>query len=377
MTNVTVGAAVECSDGAYGELVALIIDPGKRIISHYVVKAKSNDVQRMVLAEHVVSSTSERLLLNSTRSEVDGMPPFVKTDVVAKQVPESTYGAGMGYDYYYGYGLGYGSSSVITETQYVNEQTEQIPAGEMALKRGLEVRAADGKVGSVSNIVLDESGLITHFGVDEGHHNELTLPVSVISYTDDEGVHLKLDKAGVKSLPTMPAGHSAGHERMELLARVFNDMKGAEEALDRLHQAARSSGKDLKVREAAVLVRDADGKARIVQSSQPSMGKGALVGAAAGGLLTLLGPLGIVAGAALGAGAGAVVGPKIDMGFPDAFLKRLETRLEPGYSALVVLVEHDEAMHLTDMVAEPDKVVGGQQIVDTLVQELLLEKPAV
>ena len=36
-------------------------------------------------------------------------------------------------------------------------------------------------------------------------------------------------------------------------------------------------------------MRDADGNARIVQSSQPSAVKGGVVGAAAGGLLALLG----------------------------------------------------------------------------------------
>ena len=66
----------------------------------------------------------------------------------------------------------------------------------------------------------------------------------------------------------------------------------------------------------------------------------------------------------------------MDMGFPDAFLKRLEERLEPGHSALVVLVEHDEAHDLAEALRASDDVVGGQQIVDTLVQEMLVENKA-
>ena len=65
------------------------------------------------------------------------------------------------------------------------------------------------------------------------------------------------------------------------------------------------------------------------------------------------------------------------MGFPDAFLKRLETRLAPGQSALIVLVEHDFAEDLTKTLADADHVFGGQQIVDTLVQEMMVEESPV
>ena len=111
----------------------------------------------------------------------------------------------------------------------------------------------------------------------------------------------------------------------------------------------------------------------ITQSGQPSAGKGAALGAATGGLMALLGPIGLVAGAVVGAGAGAVIGPKWDMGFPDAFLKNLEERLEPGHSALVVLVDHESAQNLTEALAGRKDVMEGQQLVDTLVQELLVE----
>jgi uncharacterized membrane protein len=247
----------------------------------------------------------------------------------------------------------------------------------MGLRKGTPVHASDGEVGDVSTLELDDKGVITHFGVEK-NHAELMLPVSAIDFVNDDGVHLKLNKAAVHGLPTMPLGHGRfgqSYRRMELVAKVFNEPGKAHEALEYLEYMAHSPGRPLRIREAAELVRDMDGTPRIVQSSQPSLLKGAVIGGAAGGLLTLLGPLGFVAGAAIGAGIGAAAGPKMDMGFPDAFLDRLEHRLEPGHSALVVLVEHDFARDLTDALEDSDKVIGGQQIVDTLVQELLIDSP--
>jgi uncharacterized membrane protein len=376
MSRITVGATVECSDGPAGELIALIIHPAKRTITHYVVRAKKDDVERMVPAEQVVSSAPDKLQLRCTRAELDGMAPFIKSELAAQYLPDPA-ATDFSYAYYYGYGI---PNIAPADPQYVHVQSEQIPQGELAMRRGTAVHARDGHVGSVATLVVDDSGTISHFVVEAGHlgrRTELTLPLAAIAYVDDEGVHLKLDKAAVHSLPSLPSRGggllSGSYARMELVAKLFTEPDKAQQALDYLKDLTRSPGRPLKIREAAVLVRDADGTPRIVQSSQPSMAKGALVGAATGGLLTLLGPLGVVAGAAIGGGVGAVGGPKMDMGFPDAFLKRLETHLEPGQSALIVLVEHDYAQDLTDALAASDNVIGGQKLVDTLVQELLVE----
>ena len=374
MSSVSVGAQVECTDGPGGELFALVIDPQKRTITHYVVRTKKDDVERMVPADQVAASTPEVLQLKCTLAELDSMEDFVRDELISERLPDLSSGSGSYYSYYYGYGM---ADIVPADPQYVHIQSDRLPEGELALKKGTDVRATDGKVGTVDTLVVDDAGTITHFVVDEGHlgrHTELTMPLKAIDYVDHEGVHLKLSKDAIHSLPTMPAGGSGpGHERMQIFAKVFNEPGKAHEALEWLQMAANNPDKPVKIRESAELVRDADGKTRITQSGQPSAGKGAALGAATGGLMALLGPIGLVAGAVVGAGAGAVIGPKWDMGFPDAFLKNLEERLEPGHSALVVLVDHESAQNLTETLAGRKDVMEGQQLVDTLVQELLVE----
>jgi uncharacterized membrane protein len=378
MSRITVGAPVECRNGVGGELVALVIDPAKRTITHYVVRAKKDDVERMVPVEQVNASTPQKLQLRCTVSELDGFQSFTTDEVIGQQVIDPREAA-WATTYAYGYGI---PDIAPPDLQYMHVQSERIPEGERALRRGTPVSATDGRVGSVSTLVLDDAAVITHFVIDQGRpgsRSQLTLPLSAIDHTDDEGVHLKLSKAALRALPSMPSsGGPLGprYQRMELLAKIFDKPDGARRALDYLRGLEHQPGYQIHIREAAVLVRDNDGKPRIEQSSQPSLAKGAAVGAAAGGLLTLLGPLGFVAGAAIGAGLGAAAGPKMDMGFPDAFLKRLEAQLTRGHSALVVMVEHDLAQTLADGLAKYDDVVGGQPWIDTLVQELLVETPA-
>jgi uncharacterized membrane protein len=373
MSRVTVGAPVVCTDGPCGELVAVLIDPAKKTVTHYIVRVKSDDVERMVPTDRIGASTPEQLELQATLAEVNEMESFTRDELLAEYMPDPS-ATNYSYAYYYGMGI---PDVVPPDPQYVHIQSDRIPQGEVSLREGTEVKASDGhKVGKVSALVTDNEGVITHFVLQDGDH-EVTLPLATVNYSDDEGVHLKLSRDAVHGLPGMPKGHGkkgSAYQRVELVAKVFDSTDGAHKAHDYLNSMANEPGRPLRIREWAEFVRDADGTARIVQSSQPSRGKGAAVGAGAGALLTLLGPVGWVAGAAVGAGVGAVVGPKMDMGFPDEFLKRLEKRLQPGNSALLVLVEHDFAQDLAHALADTDKVIGGQQIVDTLVQEMLVEE---
>jgi len=354
-------------------LVAVLIDPAKKTITDYIVRVKSDDVERMVPTERIGTSTPEQLELQATLAEVNQMESFTRDELLAEYMPDPS-ATNYSYAYYYGMGI---PDVVPPDPQYVHIQSDRVPQGEVALREGTEVKASDGhKVGKVSSLVTESGGVITHFVLQDGDH-EVTLPLAAVNYGDDEGVHLKLSRDAIHGLPGMPKGHGSkgpGYQRVELVAKVFETTDGAHQAHEYLNSMANEPGRPLRIREWAEFVREPDGTARIVQSSQPSRGKGAVVGAGAGALLTLLGPVGWVAGAAVGAGVGAVAGPKMDKGFPDEFLKRLEKRLQPGNSALLVLVEHDFAQDLTAAMADTDKVFGGQQIVDTLVQEMLIEE---
>jgi len=105
----------------------------------------------------------------------------------------------------------------------------------------------------------------------------------------------------------------------------------------------------IDLEDAVVAVKHADGKVKLHQS-YPLPAAGA-VGGGFWGLLIgtiFLSPL---LGAAVGAAAGAAAGALSDIGINDAFMKELAGTLQPGSSALFVLVRK----------ATPDKVLEAIQ----------------
>ena len=85
------------------------------------------------------------------------------------------------------------------------------------------------------------------------------------------------------------------------------------------------------------------------------------------------GPLGVVVGALAGAGVGGATASLTDTGFSDEFLRELQEHLQPGTSALIVLVEHDPVKSMAEAMAGVGGVVLQQTITDTLVEELMAE----
>lgn len=91
--------------------------------------------------------------------------------------------------------------------------------------------------------------------------------------------------------------------------------------------------------DAAVIVRRADGKVSFEETADPSGKKWAKRGAIAGGIVGLIFPPSLLAGAAVGAAGGGVWGKIRDKGFQDSDLKAVGESLEPGTSAIIAIAE--------------------------------------
>lgn len=125
------------------------------------------------------------------------------------------------------------------------------------------------------------------------------------------------------------------------------------------------------------MVKGADGTISVQDKKEMKPKKGRLLGAITGGLIGLVGrPVGVAVGALTGVVTGGLAAKWIDMGFSDEFLAGLYSFLQPGSSALIVLVEHHRAQPMLESMADLGGVVFQQTLTDELAEELLAANQA-
>ncbi len=141
----------------------------------------------------------------------------------------------------------------------------------------------------------------------------------------------------------------------------FDDVHKAEEVRLALFKMQKDYLIDLE--DAVVAVKQESGKVKLNQVHNLTA-----AGAVSGGFWgTLIGMIFLnpLLGAAAGAAAGAVSGALSDLGIDDNFMKKLADQLEPGHSALFVLVRKSTP----DKVLEELQGYGGKVLQTSLSHE--------
>jgi uncharacterized membrane protein len=365
--DIPLDAKVECSDGYAGRSSHVIINPITKQLTHFVVRHehKGETVERLIPIQNVVETTPALIRLDVTRDELARMEPFTQSQYIKVDVP----------DYEYLHVAPYHALPTKTVDKLVTE--ELVPPDELAVRRGAKVEALDGSAGQVEAFLVEpNSGHISHLVLRAESllgKKEVALPMSAIESVYEDIVFLKLDKAEVQSLPHIPIQR---HQVMgalvsvELVAKVFDKAEEADAALKSLKELEKKG--TLKIRNAAILVKGNDGRLVLNETRDVDAKGGRLFGAVTGGLIGLLGgPVGVIVGAAAGAGVGGLAARKIDMGFSDEFLATFEERLQPGNSALILLVEGESAEVLSDAWADQEGVILREALTDEMVERLV------
>ena len=357
MQHVPLNTDVECTDGLCGQSTCVIVDPATFQVTDLAVKQSGGaQTDRLVPVDRITETTPDLIRLNCTATELADMASFTTTEFREVEVPR--YIADSYTTHYY-----------VPEITKMKVEKEHIPGGKFAVSEGAEVVATDGPVGHVDELWFDPStGNITHLILREDHilgDKDVIIPVSVIQSATGDTVRLKVDHDMIASLLAIPVGQRQRAEDIELIVYVMDNLKGAQELWGVLKPLA--SGHSAAIFNAALLVKDADGKTSLKELEDVRAGHGALFGAITGGIIGLLGgPIGVVVGAAAGAATGGIVARQIDMGFPDEYLEKLQAGLRPGTSAVIALADAKRV----DEVTESLRGFGGQLLRQPLTEDL-------
>jgi len=134
----------------------------------------------------------------------------------------------------------------------------------------------------------------------------------------------------------------------DLIVLAFDNPDGAFQLRDKLISLQKQHIVTLE--DAAVVVRKDDGKVKVKQVASLT-GAGALGGAFWGMLIGLLFWMPWL-GLAIGAVTGALAGKFSDIGVDDAFIKEVGNTIEPGHSALFLLVREATTDKLMDQIKD-------------------------
>jgi uncharacterized membrane protein len=357
MKEIPIGAEVTCTDGSAGHSTCLIVNPNTLQVTHYVVKEKkSPHEERLIPIDLVTKVKSKQITLSCTIADLSEMEVFSHKETIQVEIPT-----------YIGEATWVEKSSQI---RTMNVVKQNVPPGELAVCKNAKVEAADGVVGQVDELLTDsDSGEITHFVLKENHPwgaKEVVLPVSLVeevgtSTNDDveSTVYLSVKQETVASMLAIPEKWRQQHP--ELITLTSSKLGTASEALKAVQKLTKTE--DVGILNAAVLIKDEDGKASLQETEDVGSKHGTLFGAITGGLIGLIGgPVGVVAGAVAGAATGRIAANWIDMGFSDDYLKSLQEEVQPGTSLLVVLVEGEWVQKVIDTLAGFEGHVGRQHL---------------
>ncbi len=126
----------------------------------------------------------------------------------------------------------------------------------------------------------------------------------------------------------------------------------------------------LKLKDAVLVVKDADGKTHVKETIDPEPGRSALSGALWAGLfgLVLGGPVGWAAGLAVGAGAGVVTANVVDIGITDEWVGWFRAAVQPDTATVALLAED---LDRNALVAEASRFTGAELVYANLDEHTL------
>ncbi len=368
MISIPLNARLYCKDGPGGFVTGVVIDTRIGKVTHFIVRTKSSTTANQVLVplDGVLDTSSTKVYLSYRKAELADLEPFTPSNFSEKgfSAPENS------------------SRGRTVELAAIGQESLTVKqartsSGELAILHGATVEGLDGCVGEIAEFLIEPTNCeITHLVLTHGHlwtKKAVALPVTSVQRLEHNAIYLRISRQAVSTLPAIPVRKTweeVSIEDVELLIAIFTDESTGRQVIKDIRKLGRHD--DLKILNAALVIKGRDGKTNIYETGDVYPRRGAFFGAVAGSLFGLLGgPVGMVVGALAGAFTGHAVAGKIDMGFSESYLEELKLSLEPGTSAVVALVENKWVATLVETLSQHDAKIFRHTIPDEAVARIL------
>jgi sporulation protein YlmC with PRC-barrel domain len=173
-------SAVSCTDGPFGELSDVVIDPGTLRVTHLVVQPpEHHHLARLLPVSRARGGERAHgaVVLDCTLAEINELPPIHESDLVRlseRPAPADDFDVGIegGSILPPTQSLGVGAlgGEAIEVDPYMTLSFDRIPKGTVEIRRRSAVSSSDGHhVGHVVGFVLDDSDQIARLVLEHGH----------------------------------------------------------------------------------------------------------------------------------------------------------------------------------------------------------------
>lgn len=202
-----IGASASCTDGPCGTVSRVVIDPVAKAVTHLVVEPRHPRGLSRLVPVALVAGGPHQVELRCSLAEFERLDPAEEAHFVPDPGGYSAYGPDevLTWPYYgLGGGIGMGAGTAADGPQIIS--SDAVPPGEVSVRRGDRVYAADGPIGHVQGLVIEpRKHHVTHVLLKEGHlwgRKDVAIPIGKVAGTD-AGIQLTMTKEEVRDLPAV------------------------------------------------------------------------------------------------------------------------------------------------------------------------------
>lgn len=210
-----IGARVMCRDGEAGRLRYVVVDPATEAITELIV-AHGHILKRDIVVplNWVAHTNGDQIMLNAALVDLKRLPTYREVEYLR---PDPSYAPVHGHRLedtrmWIGPYLKTGS----THRSFADRIRLGIDQdGEVLIRRGLPVRAADGRtIGKIHHLVADDQHHLAYLVVQCGnvlHREYRIVPVDQIEALHEDGVRLKVPATILTGQPRSTAAAMEVH----------------------------------------------------------------------------------------------------------------------------------------------------------------------